>query len=397
MLLTGPLVSRLIGAGSVLVLVATACCAADLDERSGVLEKLRAFDAVYSNGLTFRGTVRAAAGSHAVFPPIAMSMEFTVGGSFQGIVLKAMDDVGQVTADNLARAKRRIELAKDGSGFIVDGIRTSTIGLETARAVYFDSTKAADMQCSARYGRGPDGNLQKSGDVYLGNVTPPDAPDLTLQYKKIMWSSGRGVSSYIDQVIGVDKSPEGRLLVQAEGFESQVNPGKWELEIEPTADYMIRKGRFTRLKGDVNFEFTNQGVRKAEGLLCPASAKWTQYLGSEESVTEIRYDEASLSLDKDILAKARAAVEDRSRPNTMVLDRMGGKPIAMHVDAKGRLQMDDSRGNREEAVESFVSSWPTRKWVFLAVNCAAILALLLLLIRSRFRRASSPRSDARSE
>jgi len=71
--------------------------------------------------------------------------------------------------------------------------------------------------------------------------------------RKVLWSLGRSLSRYIDEVTDVKEPANGRIAVSALGKRGSLR-GRWELEIEPAAAWMVRHARFY---ADVNPELIN--------------------------------------------------------------------------------------------------------------------------------------------
>ena len=61
-----------------------------------------------------------------------------------------------------------------------------------------------------------------------------------------VWALGRMFSKELDKVTQVEKSKDGLLVVSARGRNAVwQNNGRWELEIEPDAAWMVRKRDIT--------------------------------------------------------------------------------------------------------------------------------------------------------
>ena len=105
----------------------------------------------------------------------------------------------------------------------------------TRREQYYEDT---NFRATAKDG------IIESGKGPIVVLYGPRDRQATVGVYYYMWALGRMFSKALDKVTRVEKSKDGLLVVSALGRNASQNNGRWELEIEPAAAWMVRKARF---------------------------------------------------------------------------------------------------------------------------------------------------------
>ena len=115
----------------------------------------------------------------------------------------------------------------------------------------------------------PSGKVTEAGKSQDSFLYGPRDDATLANREKVLLSLGHFFSRQLDKITKVDKSTDGRIVVSALGRRSKTVSGRWELEIEPDAAWMVRKARFYgRLEPDsLTFEMRNEGARVERPLL----------------------------------------------------------------------------------------------------------------------------------
>ena len=349
------------------------------DEKANLLEKLKGFDAVYHQGLTLVGETKSSGVSSSPIPPGKMRLRFTAGGSFQGIILESIDR--HKSFDLRTLAKLGVDVDNDRGGFLINGLWTATLGRQVLRAIYEGGDKSADIRHIDLYKLNDEHTrVVKDAENRRASSFPPGSSDLSLQYKKVLWCSGRGLSSQILEITDVNSSANGKYIVKANGHESPVNHGQWELEIEAEDSYLVRKGRFIQTGGTELFSFENSDLAVEDGIAYPRKAIWRQLnpFSGKGISEEIEFSSISLALDKALVEEAREFVNNRNVPNTLILDSVGGKTKTGYINSDGSLVVDGVP-KHDELTKLPPGQFGFWKMGIIVLNLAVVILLLLAL------------------
>jgi len=139
-----------------------------------------------------------------------------------------------------------------------------------------------------------------------GNLTveKPDAITFMLQIRQPLLCLGRGYSKYITEIRDVSLQEDGRLKVVADGLGMTHDPdGKWELVIDPDAEYLVRSAQVV-YRGKRR-AFTNSGLTR-HGPHCVPEKGECEGLFVNPS---FEFQSASFEADLEFLKHAKATMQ----------------------------------------------------------------------------------------
>ncbi len=184
------------------------------------------------------------------------------------------------------------------------------------------------------------------------NVDDPDAPTYMLHIKRTLWCLGRGYSKYITKIRDVSRQEDGRLKVAADGLNISHGPGaKWELVIDPDAEYMVRSAKLVNKSGSRS-SFTNSGLRRYGSHCVPEKGECKGGFIS----ASFEFQSASFEADIEFLRRAKATMQPPYLIHTDVHDQRRTPELYMPYDAgkmspQGRKPDFDLEWEKEAAFD----------------------------------------------
>lgn len=334
-------------------------------EDSNVLENLKDFDSLYESGFTVSGTRQSndqILMSSSRFG-VKRRWRLTFGGDRVGYQMEVID----YEKPKYQRPKRQLP---DGDETLRMSVRIREWGYwgfdlsghhyeDTVIAVTAagEVTETAKMHNSMLFGPRDEG---------------PNAPK-----RVALWSLGRFFSNHVDKVTQVEESEDGRLVVSALGKKSEGQNGRWELEIEPAAAWMVRKARFYwDIKPDrINVEMRNEGTVWSGSYCIPKEAEINHWGPIEGVETErLTFEPVVEEFDEKLYGTTQQAVAHNQTP-TLTLHDYRVSPSVI---------TEPFRPKPTEALPAKRDS--ARTWFLVVVNLVMVTALIMLLMLRKLRR-----------
>ncbi len=240
-----------------------------------ILAKLRAFDAKYESGLTvtayspgekhnYRPMGSRGAGVPDRFlPAIGKHWTLTMAEGRRVLIVKS----AEVPISTFRPVALTVPEAKAGRGFP---------GVEVADRTFWGQDYVGKVSVYRTYTR--EGRqikvLAENTSVYF---CLPDDRSWDRPLMQLMWSMGRGYSKYIHELDSAVRLPNGSVKCSGPGTDnpSDTDPARWELIVDPAADYMVRSAKFAE-EGDPSafYEVTTSGTKIMDKRIVPKTAVW---------------------------------------------------------------------------------------------------------------------------
>ncbi|MBL9161984.1 MAG: hypothetical protein JNL18_04495 [Planctomycetaceae bacterium] len=234
-----------------------------------LLAALRAADADYQQGLTARGTLVEASptgGGRLIAWVVTMGDERLV------IEQRAVEDDDHPRDQGRFEYTNYVGLTRMGS---LHGYRVWTNG------------KLIDAKPRATFE--PKGSTY---DVLIGRLLLP---------------LGRGYSGSIEVINSVATQPDGMLKVMAENKKGS-HIGRWELLIDPAADYLVRSAKaYRRDDSEPRYVVENAGVLTGGGRNVAHTARWIEGGGSPVSIA---VTSVSAKADEELIRRTEERLDD---------------------------------------------------------------------------------------
>lgn len=206
-----------------------------------VLKKIQNYDRIYSAALTVRGEVVESPDVEAPYMGSPhKEWVLSLQGERHALVETLLD------RDLTYRAPSEYEqFGDDLLGISFDEEDNLFRHFFTSKAVSYESDRSATVEVSTIVQISPDGKIQSEKESRA--VMRYGAGDYTLAFpiKKLLWAMGRGYGLYLDKASEVSDAENGLLTLVAEG--TCISPehfGKWELTLDPKAQYLVRNAKF---------------------------------------------------------------------------------------------------------------------------------------------------------
>jgi beta-lactamase regulating signal transducer with metallopeptidase domain len=240
-----------------------------------VLAKLQAFDAKYESGLTvtayspgekknYRPEGSLGAGlPNRFLPAIGKNWTLTMAKGRRVLIVKSAD----VPVSTFRPVALTVDEAKAGRGWP---------GAEVEDTTFWGQNyvgKFEEYRTYTREGRQIKVMANNTHvSFYLPDDTSRDRPLMQL-----MWSMGRGYSKYIHELTSAVRLADGSVKCSGPGTDSpgDKDPARWELVVDPAADYMVRSAKFTEEGGkSPSYEVTTSGAKIKDERTVPEMAVW---------------------------------------------------------------------------------------------------------------------------
>jgi hypothetical protein len=131
----------------------------------------------------------------------------------------------------------------------------------------------------------PDGKLTKKGTNIIFTQFPVDKPYTGYQFRYYRLPMGRGYSSQLTTIGTVESLPSGFLKLQSSGSCGSGFQGRWDVTVDPNADYLVREAFFTRDGESKPMEVvTTNGIMKQNGIVFAKNGTYKSISGFELSV-----------------------------------------------------------------------------------------------------------------
>jgi len=300
------------------VAIIARCQAEEISGADDLLDKLKSVDAMYLDaGITISGNEVLPAnpmvpGSVAV----PTKWELTIRGSLSAITHDAMTTPSPpfVAGKDQTQFLARPRYDPDGN-FLVSSLAKD--------ATVFTAAYSASREEVFALAVSPTGHVTNHGTTPIIEFHPKNAPELTLPQKKALWSTGRGLSGYIDHIDGVQHLNNGLIQLKCAAYESPPLPGTWILSVDPTAAYLVREASFFRNatgRGTPLIAITNHGLKWYGNLALPESCEWVYSSPPINEKYELSDITADLKFDERLFESAQAEMLPPYPDDTMLID-----------------------------------------------------------------------------
>jgi hypothetical protein len=366
---------------------------ADLQSSSGsddrnVLQNLVQYDSIYRSGFALSATERRL-DQLAIGGPlyrVEARWRLTFEGARVGFVMEVTDyeSPSYLPPDQRPWAADRMagKGAKDEAMLVA--VRTKKWGYwgdEACGNHYVDTTLKVT----------PDGQVTQAGTMYNSSLFAPRDITPIADRSCFLWALGRFFSEHLDKVTEVTESSEdGRLHVSALGNRYEGNDGKWELEIEPAAAWMVRKARFyTERKPDrIKVEMSNEGTVWSGSFCVPQKARGN-YFGPAEDIEAVpttysqhthhfTFGPVVDGFDEELYRQSQQAVLHGEQPKLTVTDERVSPPTI--------TQPNLPEPEPTKAAPSAAS--PLRGGLIIVNVIVVVVLFLLFLVLRKWRKAN---------
>lgn len=339
-------------------------------EDSSVLENLKGYDSVFESGLTVSGTRNSRdliRRRLRLYLEVNRRWRLTFGGDRVGYMMEVIDyETPKYQRPGSPRSKQPEQLGRQGQ----DADETLRIAVRTRQWGYWGHDLSGNHYEDTVIAVTPAGEVTEAEKMYNSSLFGPRDNGPVAPRNAFFWSLGRFFSRHLDEVTRVETSEDGRLAISALGRKSDYQEGRWELEIEPAAAWMVRKARFYwDIEPDsVNVEMTNEGTVWSGPYCIPREAVVNPW-GSIEGVETERlvFEPVVEKFDEQLYSSTQQAVANNRTPSLTLHDYRVSPPVIS----------EPFRPKRTEPLPEGPAS--AMKW-FLVANLVVIFGLLMLVI-----------------
>ena len=322
-----------------LVICLTTCLCFGTDvlaiEGSEVLDNLKRYDSIYESGFTVSGTRKRQ--ERVDLGQFRINVERGWRLAFEG------DRCGYLM-EVLEYEKPKFQEPKGGqAGLTEDGWQI--VSVRARRWGYWGSDVSGDHYEDMVMKVSPENEIVEMGKGYESTLYSAKDPGPTGPKRTFLWSLGRFFSKNIDEVTLVKSSTNGHITVSALGKKGEGRPGRWELEIEPAAAWMVREARFySDTRPDViDCEMKNRGTGWSGPYCIPQHALFN-YGGPIEGGTdkpdELTFGSLIEEFDEELYSGAQQAVTKDRPPKLSITDFRVSPPLIFQPDELSSIASD---------------------------------------------------------
>jgi hypothetical protein len=161
------------------------------------------------------------------------------------------------------------------------------------------------------------------------DIPGPTKPLRTTEDLLALLTAGRGFSEWIRQITLVRQGDDGLLHCTADG-RAYNKPCKWELVVEPSAGYLVRRARAWAPNGFEYFNIENHGTKRFDRVTVPAEG--TFWAGTSPDRRdevrhkyEVTFTSYKAAADAELIKQARKLLREEVPVGTEVTDFRGGE------------------------------------------------------------------------
>lgn len=372
--------------GILLVLFMAALRLGASEANTDLLKKLKNFDTVYLAALSAEAQV---ASPPALTGPGNYESNLQLRLSIDGprrvaIEEAARPEIRYVAEDKNAAALRRSAVDYDDAGNMEVSVREKVVTL-------FDENVSAQTITDTFYSVTPAHEVKQTFQSTILSRCAPEASTLVLPLRRTLWSLGRGYADFLEEVTAVEQLADGLVKISATGIFDRGDPGRWELEVDPKASYLVRRAFFYAPNAKRPcVSMTNSDVRLNENCQYPGKATFVFNVAGLEQSHHFTFAEARLDARHAYFKMAKEMVDGPLPPNCIVNDYRTEPRTTLMTDDKGSV-----RGARHAPVVEPPLLTPEQRsrwyWVFF-LNLGVFLTISGYFLVLRWRRERSQSS-----
>ena len=278
-----------------------------------VMSRLKSFDSIYASGYTVSGTRKSkdVLVRGKVMVDSTRQWRLTLEGERVGYVIEMVDY-------ETPKYRPPDREAPGGDKVMRIPIRTRQWGYwgkDLSGNHYEDTILAID----------PNDECKEQGKMHNSSLFGPRDIGPNAPKRAILWSQGRFFSRYLEKINTVGKSSSGLVVVSAKGHMGDGDSGRWELEIDPKAAWMVRRARFfSNLKPDIiGCEMRNSGTVWSGVYCIPEKAQfnyWGPIEDGQSTVEELTFNPIVEEFDEEMYADTERAVAKNKTPKLTIHD-----------------------------------------------------------------------------
>jgi hypothetical protein len=346
----------------------------DLDSTL-VMQKLADYDSILIAGFTVSGTQTSNESIQPRAPllkGVNRKWKLTFGGDRVGYRIELVG-VPALKYEDIKNAEEQSEERQTA--------RSATI--RTKQWGYWGNDVCGLNEEYTVYDVDPTGKVTEKSRIYDSRLWHPTAAGPIAQERVLLWSMGRLFSRQIEQVTRAEKLADGHMLVSARGEQSPGYKGRWELDIDPAAAWMVRKARFywDGAPEQPRAEMKNEGASWSGPHCIPKDANCSYWasLDRDGEAVHISFDPVVESFSETLYAEARRQVTENKTRDLTVTDYRASPRIISEPNKP--LPKPDS-----DSPPAPISS--VRAWLLIG-NAILVLALVALFFFRRKRPGAS--------
>jgi hypothetical protein len=224
--------------------------------------------------------------------------------------------------------ERTLKLRRQGA----DAAKPFLVTLRTRQWGYWGHDLCGNHYEDTVLAVSPAGEVSESGKMYNSSLFGPRDDGPIAPRRVFLWSLGRFFSKQLDTVTRVEKAADGRLLVSALGRTGDQQRGRWELEIEPAAAWMVRKARFywDISPQRVSVEMKNEGTVWSGSRCIPREAvcnHWGPIDDPRAMEERLTFDPVVEPYDEKLYSDTQQAVAHNQTPTLTLHDYRVSPPV----------------------------------------------------------------------
>lgn len=367
--------------GMSLILVGSISCVATADDHGAgpsggmeVLQSLAQYDSIFMSGCTASGVASRSDRIDTLGPFFRVDARWRMTGEGDRLAYSVEASEFE-TPKYLPPDERRWATGRFHNPAALDepmfaNVRTKEWG-------YWGQEASGVHQVDLTLKIGPDSSRIEVGTVYNSMLFTPTDLSLIATPRVFQWGLGRFFAARLQRVTEVMQTGDGRVRVSAHGELYKGANGRWELEIEPAAAWMVRRAKFfpDTDPTQVDAEMMNEGTVWSGSFCIPKSAR-VNFFGPLEDMKsvpkttthELTFDPVIEKFDEHLYHDSHQAVLHSKQPHLTVTDARMSPPVITQPNRPQLLKGSPSEPS------------PFRGW-FVVMNLIALAVVGFFLFK----------------
>lgn len=302
-----------------------------------VWENLKRYDSIYEAGLSVSGTLNSQDQLVRRMPRIEVNRRWEL--AFDNDRCGYLLEIVGYEKPKFHEPNERTGGSLDAHGWLVLPIRTREWG-------YWGADCSGNLYIDTVIRVSRTNEVVETGTMYNSSLFGPKDVGPNIRKRTLLWSLGRFYGQLIDQITSTQPLGNGRIRVSALGHRGDQS-GRWELEIEPAAAWMVREARFydERAPEIVAGEMKNSGTAWQDSYCIPQSAVFN-YQGSvdghKETTSALTFAPAVAPFDEKLYESAQQAVTKDRPPNLTIHDHRTSPPLIFQPDDTSAMPLPEN-------------------------------------------------------
>lgn len=199
----------------------------------------------------------------------------------------------------------------------------------------------------------PTGDFTEVEAAPVVEFRQPSDRTKSIQYKSVIWSTGRGFADHLKEIVETKKDESGLIHFTAHGNFVSNRDGLWEMVVDPKSGYLVRSA-----------SFTGNGGRSPTFICTTMGTKWSDNCSLAKEGRFSTWDKSKITTTQ--------TVQFEREPDAKLFDKLRK---TLRSELPRDTEVVDWRTNSDKALRFRVGSFPMKNSELLDAVADANLAV----------------------